>query len=114
MVGHKGAYNDALTSKRNTVSVRLHNIFGAFAPRAERDLRALAKRHGADRTDYPPRRERTFDRHQPFVVHWGQRISAAIVMGDACRSLKAIDKRRSQLAAARAPARAVAPRPRHA
>ena len=78
---HNGNYHDALTAKRNTVILTLHNLFGGFAPGAYKRLVALSKR-AIDRTDYESWAA------PKFVPYWAQRISAAVVCADARRCLR--------------------------
>ena len=59
--------------------------FGGFAHGAVRHLRALAARDIADRTEYCEG-----ETAANFVTHHAQRISAAIVTGDARRCLNRI------------------------
>ena len=48
---HPGTYHDAIHVKRNTVELRLHNIFGGFNKGAAQALHALSRRP-VDRTVY--------------------------------------------------------------
>ena len=48
-----------------------------------------------------------------FAPHWAQLLSAAVVEGDAARSLRAVDKIRSEVMR-RAPAQPARPAPRGA
>ena len=84
-----GDYHDAIHVKKNTVVLLLHNIFGGFAHGAVRHLRALAARDVADRTEYCEGETRG-ETAANFVTHHAQRISAAIVTGDARRCLNRI------------------------
>ena len=81
VTAHDGDYHDAQHVKRNTVELRLHNLFGGFAPGSARGLRDLSKRT-IDRTLYENRSA------TDFATYWAQRISAAIVLGDARRCLR--------------------------
>jgi hypothetical protein len=103
VAAHKGDYHDAIHVKRNTVELRLHNIFGGFNRGATRALHALSKR-ATDRTAYESWAAPGF---QPY---WGQRISASIVMTDAKRCLHAVSAMRAKARGAAAAPRA-APRP---
>jgi hypothetical protein len=47
---HEGAYHDEIHVKRNTVDLRLHNLFGGFGPGAAKALHMLSRRP-IDRTD---------------------------------------------------------------
>ena len=87
---HEGAYHDAIHVKRNTVDLRLHNLFGGFGPGAAKALHMLSRRP-VDRTDYE---SRTAAKFKPY---WGQRISAAIVIADAKRCLKRVSRMRSEV-----------------
>ena len=95
---HPGTYHDAIHVKRNTVELRLHNIFGGFNKGAAQALHALSRRP-VDRTVYE---NWAAAQYKPY---WGQRISAAIVMADAKRCLH-------RLACMRAEARNAAAAPR--
>ena len=92
----------------------LHNAFGGFNRGATRALHALSKRT-TDRTEYESWAA------SEFKPHWGQRISAAIVMADAKRCHRALSGLRGKARGAAAPRSAshagTAPRrhrPRHA
>ena len=82
-------YHDALANKRSTVVLFLVELSGALSPPAKRHLRWLAAR--------AKRRDRTPSRgplpRSCFMSYWLQRISAAIVGGDARRAFTAISKR---------------------
>ena len=106
VAAHKGDYHDAIHVKRNTVELRLHNVFGGFNRGATRALHALSKR-ATDRTAYESWAAPEF---QPY---WGQRISASIVMTDAKRCLHALSAMRAKARGAAAAPRP-APRPRPA
>ena len=80
----KGDYHDAIHTKRTTVVLLLHNIFGGFAPWAVRHLKALAARKIDDRTEYESWAA------ADFPTYHAQRISAAIITGDARRCLNRI------------------------
>ena len=104
---HKGDYHDAIHTKRNTVDLRIHNTFGGFNRGAARALHALSKRT-TDRTEYEGWAA------PEFKPHWGQRISAAIVMADAKRCHHALSglrgKARGTAAPRSAPRASTAPR----
>ena len=55
-------------------------------------LHGRSKRNGGrnDRTQYEGWAARTRGHAKPFVQHWTQRLSAAVVMGDARRALNAL------------------------
>ena len=95
----KGDYHDAIHVKRNTVDLRIHNLFGGFNRSAARALHALSTRT-TDRTEYESWSA------SKFKPYWGQRISAAIVMTDAKRCLHTLTgslRGRARRAAAAAP-----------
>ena len=80
--------HDALANKRSTVVLFLVELSGALSPPAKRHLRWLAARaKRRDRTPYESWAAST------FMSYWLQRISAAIVGGDARRAFTAISKR---------------------
>ena len=85
---HDGDYHDALANKRSTVVLFLVELSGALSPPAKRHLRWLAARaKRRDRTPYESWAAAS------FMSYWLQRISAAIVGGDARRAFTAISKR---------------------
>ena len=90
---HRGDYHDAIWTKRNTVRMVGHSIFGGFMPGAVAHLRSLAKR-SLDRTVYESWAAPS------FVAHWAQRISAAIVTADSRRCLRRLPELRRRAAAA--------------
>ena len=101
----RGDYHDALYNKRNTVVLFMVSLFGGLSAQALRymtTLRTRAKTRRRDTTDHvlggPPR----------WMAHWTQRLSAAVVMGDAERALARADDLRQQAATAAARARAPA------
>ena len=87
---HEGAYHDAIHVKRNTVDLRLHNLFGGFGPGAAKALHMLSRRP-VDRTDYENWAA------VKFKPYWGQRISAAIVIADAKWCQKRVSRMRSEV-----------------
>ena len=94
---HRGDYHDAITNKRNTTDLVLHNPFGGFAPGAERCLRMLSKR-SIDTTVYENWAA------ADYCTYRGQRISGAIVTADAERCFKRLDALRGSARAAHQPA----------
>ena len=90
---HRCDYHDAITNKRNTTDLVLHNPFGGFAPGAERCLRMLSKR-SIDTTVYENWAA------ADYCTYWGQRISGAIVIADAERCFKRLDALRGSARAA--------------
>ena len=87
---HPGDYDDAQRKKHNELVLFLMETSGALSPPARRHLRWLHRRSkGIDRTPYdnPAARGRG---GKPFVQYWTQRLSAAVVAGDARRALNAI------------------------
>ena len=88
VAAHDGDYHDALANKRSTVVLFLVELSGALSPPAKRHLRWLAARaKRCDRTTYESWAAAS------FMSYWLQRISAAIVGGDARRAFTAISKR---------------------
>ena len=71
-------------------------------------LYAQRAKAGIDRTEYVATDSSARGAHA-FAPHWAQLLSAAVVEGDAARSLRAVDKARSE-AVRRAPAPPPAPR----
>ena len=65
---------------------------------------------GVDRTEYVATDSAARGTHA-FAPHWAQLLSAAVVEGDAARSLRAVDKIRSEVMR-RAPAQPARPAPR--
>ena len=97
----RGEYHDAITNKRNTVVLTLHNLWGGFAPGATERLRALDARSArTDRTAYENWAAMSYG------TYWSQRISASIVAADARRCLRRLP------GLARAALEGVAPRRR--
>ena len=79
----RGEYHDAITNKRNTVVLTLHNLWGGFAPGAVERLHALDARSArTDRTAYENWAAMSYG------TYWSQRISASIVAADARRCLR--------------------------
>ena len=88
----EGEYDDALNAKGNTLDLTVHEIFGGFANGALARLHYLTRRSArTDRTEYVAWNARQ------YATHWAQRISAAIVFGDAQRALAQVDKLKRQL-----------------
>ena len=70
----------------------MHEIFGGFVNGALARLHYLTRRSArVDRTEYV-----AWNALQ-YATHWAQRISAAIVFGDAQRALAQVDKLKRQL-----------------
>ena len=83
MKARRGEYHDAITNKRNTVVLTLHNLWGGFAPGATQRLRDLEARTArVDRTAYESWAAMSYG------TYWSQRISASIVVADARRCLR--------------------------
>ena len=100
-----GDYHDALYNKRNTVVLFMVSLFGGLSAQALRymtTLRTRAKTRRRDTTDY------VLGGPSRWMAHWTQRLSAAVVMGDAERALARADDLRQQAATATARARAPA------
>ena len=92
---HQGQYHDALHVKRNMVALILLETFGGFSRPAVKHLRWLKARAARrDLTEYESWRAKG------FMVYWTQRISAAVVTGDARRALNALAAKATELAAA--------------
>ena len=109
VAAHEGEYHDALHCKRNEFWLVLMEIFGGLAPEGGKLFRLYtqrARKAGVDRTEYVTTDSATQGAHK-FAPHWAQLLSASVVEGDAARSLRAVDKARSE-AMHRAP---VSPRP---
>ena len=88
VTARKGDYDDALRRKRNAVILFLVELSGALSPPAKRHLRWLAAR--AKRRDTTPYESWAA---AAFMAYWIQRLSAAIVGGDARRGLTALARR---------------------
>ena len=97
---HRGVYHDAIHVKRNEFRLAVAEIFGGLNKVGRRLFKLYKERarHGVDRTEYVA----TDSNASHFGAHWSQLLSAAIVIGDARRSLRAVDKKRSACAAAAA------------
>ena len=108
---HKGLYHNAINVKRNVEFwLAIAEIFGGLNKVARRLFKVYKERarHGVDRTQYVA----SDSGASHFGAHWSQLLSAAIVIGDARRSLRAVDmKRRACAAPGRSRAR---PRPQTA
>ena len=111
VAAHRGEYHDAIHCKRNEFWLVLMEIFGGLAPEGVKLFKLYAQRAkaGVDRTEYVATDSSTRGAHA-FAPHWAQLLSAAVVEGDAARSLRAVDKARSE-AMRRAPAPPPAARP---
>ena len=98
-------------AERNEFWLVLMEIFGGLAPEGVKLFKLYAQRAkaGVDRTEYVATDSSTRGAHA-FAPHWAQLLSAAVVEGDAARSLRAVDKARSE-AVRRAPAPPPAARP---
>jgi hypothetical protein len=100
-----GCYNDAINVKRNELWLVIHNLLGGINSEGAKLFnlyRSRAKR-GTDRTDYVASDAGAHDK-QAFAPHWAQLLSAAIIKGDARRSLRAVDKCREGSACGLLPA----------
>ena len=87
---HPGDYDDAQRRKHNELVLFLVETSGALSPPARRHLRWLHRRSkGIDRTPYDNSAAGDGGA-KPFVQFWTQRLSAAVVTGDARRTLNAI------------------------
>ena len=100
---HRGDYDDAINRKGNEFWLVLMEIFGGLAPEGVKLFNLYSKRArvGTDRTEYVATDSATRGPH-PFAPHWAQLLSAAVVEGDASRSLRAVDKARSDIPLPRA------------
>ena len=86
---HPGDYDDAQRRKRNELVLFHMETSGALSRPARHHLRWLHRRSkGIDRTPYDD--PGGTGSKPPFVRHWVQRLSAAVVTGDARRTLNAI------------------------
>ena len=84
-------YADALNVKRNHVSLFLMELSGAFSPPAYRHLRWLqARSRQRDTTPYTGWAAGARASARPFMTHWAQRISTAVVCGNSRRGLNAV------------------------
>ena len=91
---HQGQYHDAIHTKRNQVRLILLETFGGFSRPAVKHLRWLcARAKRRDLTEYESWRATT------YMTYWTQRISAAVITGDARRALNALAAKASELAA---------------
>ena len=110
VAAHQGDYHDCIHGKRNEFWLVLMEIFGGLAPEGVKLFKLYAQRAkaGTDRTEYV-----ATERGAKFASHWAQLLSASVVEGDAARSLRAVEKARSELAR-RAPAPPPAARPARA
>ena len=93
---HQGDYDDAINRKGNEFWLVLMEIFGGLAPEGVKLFNLYSRRAkaGTDRTEYVATDSATRGLH-PFAPHWAQLLSAAVVEGDASRSLRAVDKARN-------------------
>ena len=92
-----GCYNDAINVKRNEMWLVIHNLLGGINSEGATLLNLYRSRvkRGTDRTDYVASDAGAHDK-QAFAPHWAQLLSAAIIKGDARRSLRAVDKCREE------------------
>ena len=90
VAAHQGEYHDAIHCKRNEFWLVLMEIFGGLAPEGVKLFKLYAQRAkaGVDRTEYVATDSSTRGAHA-FAPHWAQLLSAAVVEGDAARSLRA-------------------------
>ena len=99
MAAHVGCYNDAINVKRNEMWLVIHNLLGGINSEGAKLFnlyRSRAKR-GTDRTDYMyVASDAGAHDKQAFAPHGAQLLSAAIIKGDARRSLRAVDKCREE------------------
>ena len=95
---HRGDYDDAINRKGNEFWLVLMEVFGGLAPEGVKlfNLYSTRARVGTDRTEYVATDSATRGPH-PFAPHWAQLLSAAVVEGDASRSLRAVDKARCDI-----------------
>ena len=109
---HQGDYYDAIHCKRNEFWLVLMEIFGGLAPEGVKlfNLYTQRAKAGVDRTEYVATDSAARGTHA-FAPHWAQLLSAAVVEGDAARSLRAVDKIRSEVMR-RAPAQPARSAPR--
>jgi len=86
---HQGAYHDAIYVKRNEFWLVIMNVFGGLNAEGVRLFKLYKDRaKRLDRTEYVA----SDSAARKFAPHWAQLLSAAIVTGDARRSLRAVDK----------------------
>ena len=94
VAAHPGDYDDAQRRKRNELVLFLMETSGALSPPAKKHLRWLHRRSKGD----PGSTDRTpydgwavgGEGRRPFVQYWTRRLSAAVVSGDARRTLNAL------------------------
>ena len=93
---HRGDYYDAIHIKRNEFWLILMEIFGGLAPEGAKLFNLYKQRaqSGVDRTEWP---RCTDAAARKFAPHWAQLPSAAVVVGDAARSIRAVAKVRRDL-----------------
>ena len=105
MSAHRGDYDDAINRKGNEFWLVLMEVFGGLAPEGVKlfNLYSQRARVGTDRTEYVATDSATRGPH-PFAPHWAQLLSAAVVEGDASRSLRAVDKARVATSSSGVPA----------
>ena len=89
--GKEGCYHDAQHVKGNELDLTIHEIFGGFSPGAVRRLFRLARRAGTRARPKVDFTQYVSWTAQSFTAHWAQLISAAIVFGDARRSLDHVE-----------------------
>ena len=88
-----------MSTVRNTLVLTLHNLWGGIAPGGVAHLYALSQRaRTLDRTVYSGPRARAGS--ACFTPHYGERLSAAAVTGDARRCLRRLPGIRQQAASA--------------
>ena len=92
--GKKGAYNDAIYKKNNTVEVLLHeNLGGGFSPPAATKMRRngrKARDHGIDRTPYQAGRKISFVSFHTRAISMGITKAEAATLVNAASKLKGI------------------------
>ena len=89
---HTGCYDDAIHTKHNEFWLIIHNLFGGLNPAGVKLFRLYKERAkpGNDRTEYAVS-DSGASGVRAFAPHWSQLLSAAVVTGDAMRSLRAVD-----------------------
>ena len=94
---HKGHYHDGVHAKGNEIVLALQDEFGGMAPGGVALMHRLAERVGED----SPREDGTAYvdgdwAAATFAAHWGMKLSLAVVVANARRALRHLDKLRGE------------------
>ena len=88
----QGAYHDAIYTKRHEFWLVVENLFGGVNPEGIKLFKLYKDRaKRLDRTEYVAADHAA----RTFAPHYAQLLSAAVVAGDARRSLRAVDEERA-------------------